>query len=73
MLVKKGKHFRFRLESANSEQSYKVIEAARVSKAASVHWIVKHVSKNEQIVPVGLAILLVKGVTIPSGGVLELA
>ena len=75
VLVKKGgKSFKFRLDSTGAEQAYKVIEAARVSKAVSLHWIVKHVPNKEQICPCGLAILLVKAVQVPgNGGVFELA
>ena len=74
VLVKKGKNWKFRLDSPGPEQSYKVIEAARVAKAVSLHWIVKHNAKNEQIVPVGLAAIIVKSVQVPgNGGVLELA
>ena len=45
-----------------------------MAKAVSLHWIVKHNAKNEQIVPVGLAAIIVKSVQVPgNGGVLELA
>ncbi len=49
------------------------IEAARVSEACSLHWIMKFAPTKERLEPCGLAVVTCKALVVPGGGEVSLS